>query len=57
MNLYNFYTPEWNITSDVSIAKNVLQVVLKYRLNSGTKVKKTDKDIQQDVEKKTKSLF
>lgn len=44
-------------TSDLSVLKNVVTVGLKYNISKGTKVKKTGKEVKDEVERKTKSLF
>lgn len=43
--------------SDISVLKNVVTVGLKYNLSTGTKVKKTGKEVKDEIERKTKSLF
>ncbi len=44
-------------SADLNFIKNILQVSIKYRFSTGKEVKKSDKDVQEDVEKKGKGLF
>ena len=42
---------------DMTILKNILMVRVSFRINKGKSVRKTDKDIEQEEEKTSKSLF
>ncbi|MCD4795016.1 MAG: outer membrane beta-barrel protein [Bacteroidales bacterium] len=42
---------------DLNILKNIFMVQISYRINKGKSIRKTEKDIEQEEEKTSKSLF